>query len=164
MLFRTTLNVPPAFLFRLTSLPKRANQIDYFKLLKHMCMHMAWLAEMHLSTWRDWAYPVKTCPIKKFLSFPNWHRLVQVICSWNDFPNFLQNKGYNCTSHLQYLPVKFILLFCCMVLCLSLQEGKINWCAADFFSCLSREQKQWFCVQYLIRMHLPCLAVNQVPL
>ena len=39
------------------------------------------------------------------------------------------------------LPVKFLLLFCC-VLCinhLSLEEGKISWCAAYFSSLLNRE-------------------------
>ena len=50
---------------------------------------------------------------------------------------YLKNSIYR-----QQLVVKLELFDLCVLLIFFSQEGKINWCAADFFSCLSCGQKK----------------------
>ena len=59
------------------------------------------------------------------------------------------------------LPVKFVVLL--RAACLSPEEGKRKLVHSRFFLPLEpwTNSKTVQCVQYLIRMYLPCLAVNQ---
>ena len=60
------------------------------------------------------------------------------------------------------LPVKFVVLL--RAACLSPEEGKRKLVHSRFFLPLEpwTNSKTVQCVQYLIRMYLPCLAVNQI--
>ena len=96
---------------------------------------------------------VKTHPIKKAPTSQ------MVIYSWNDFPcshtwlHFLICSGF-----------RWSLFFCCVLLIYFSEKGKRKLLQSRFFLPLElwTNLKTVQCVQYLIQMYLPCLAINQI--
>ena len=109
---------------------------------------------------RDWPAMVQTSPIKKI---PTSHTDVchseMISCvRIHTTTSYIYEVIY--IFRLQ-LPVKFVVLL--RAACLSPEEGKRKLVHSRFFLPLEpwTNSKTVQCVQYLIRMYLPCLAVNQ---
>jgi len=126
------------------------------------------------SFWLDESVPIKMHA--RMRDWPAWSKPVQSKKSQRPIlTNVCHSEMTSCvrihttTSYIYeviyifrlQLPVKFVVLL--RAACLSPEEGKRKLVHSRFFLPLEpwTNSKTVQCVQYLIRMYLPCLAVNQ---
>ena len=128
---------------------KHTNQYD--KLTRHARMHVMVLPCPNPSNQKNPNVPYwQTCVISEMISCVEFTQRLHA---------YIYEVIY--IFRLQ-LPVKFVVLL--RAACLSPEEGKRKLVHSRFFLPLEpwTNSKTVQCVQYLIRMYLPCLAVNQI--
>ena len=112
---------------------------------------------------RDWPAMVQTRPIKKIPTSHTDKRASFEMISCVEFTRLHIYYIYEVIYIFRLqLPVKFVVLL--RAACLSPEEGKRKLVHSRFFLPLEpwTNSKTVQCVQYLIWMYLPCLAVNQI--